>query len=107
MVPAFQAGEVVCHDVTTTSVRVTWPKLADKKYPVYAYRVCTAEVGSGFEVPMLLSRNRRKQIEEIVLEIEILKGTGYDLLQLFTCMQYIFGGATFRGYLSYGCVDKG
>lgn len=50
MAPAFHAGEVLCHDVSTTSVRVTWPKLSDKKYPVYAYRVCTAEVGSGFEV---------------------------------------------------------
>ena len=50
MAPAFHAGEVLCHDVSTTSVRVTWPKFSDKKYPVYAYRVCTAEVGSGFEV---------------------------------------------------------
>ncbi|CAN0188560.1 unnamed protein product [Scytosiphon promiscuus] len=50
MAPAFQAGEVLCHDITTTSVRVTWPKFSDKKYPVYAYRVCTAEVGNGFEV---------------------------------------------------------
>lgn len=50
MAPAFQAEEVLCHDVSTTSVRVTWPKFSNKKYPVYAYRVCTAEVGSGFEV---------------------------------------------------------
>lgn len=50
MAPAFQAGEVFCHDVTTTSVRLTWPKFSDKKYPVYAYRVCKAEVGNGFEV---------------------------------------------------------
>ncbi|CAM9314056.1 unnamed protein product [Pylaiella littoralis] len=51
MAPAFsQTGEVLCHDVSTTSVRVTWPKFSDKKYPVYSYRVCTAEVGSGFEV---------------------------------------------------------
>ncbi|CAM9535261.1 unnamed protein product [Ectocarpus sp. 12 AP-2014] len=50
MVPAFPTGGVSCHDISTTSVRVTWPKVSDKKYPVYAYRVCTAEVGSGFEV---------------------------------------------------------
>eukprot|EP00903_Cladosiphon_okamuranus_P006046 g5963.t1 len=50
MAPAFLAGEVFCHDISTTSVRVTWPKFSDRKYPVYAYRVCTAEVGSGFEV---------------------------------------------------------
>lgn len=54
MAPAFQTGEVFCHDVTTTSVRVTWEKFSDKKYPVYAYRVCAAEVGSGFEVPTAL-----------------------------------------------------
>lgn len=50
MAPAFPTGGVSCHDISTTSVRVTWPKGSDKKYPVYAYRVCTAEVGSGFEV---------------------------------------------------------
>ena len=50
MAPAFQVGKLVCHDVTTTSVRVAWPKPTDKKYPVHSYRVCTAEVGSGFEV---------------------------------------------------------
>lgn len=51
MAPTFRVGEVRCHDITTTSVRITWPKPADRKYPVYGYRVCTAEVGSrGFEV---------------------------------------------------------
>lgn len=51
MAPTFQIGEVLCHDITTTSARIAWPKPADKKYPVYGYRVCTAEVGSrGFEV---------------------------------------------------------
>lgn len=50
MAPTFQEGEVMCHDVATTSVRLTWSKPSDKTYPVYAYRVCTAEVGHGFEV---------------------------------------------------------
>ena len=50
MAPAFQVGKLMCSDVTTTSVRVAWSKPTDKKYPVHSYRVCTAEVGSGFEV---------------------------------------------------------
>lgn len=46
----FQAGDVRYYDITTTSVRLTWPKPADKKFPVYAYRISTREVGCGFEV---------------------------------------------------------
>ena len=63
--PAFHAEGVVCRDVTTTSVRVTWPKFTDKKYPVYAYRVCTAEVGGGFEVRRRF-QGSQKYVEENV-----------------------------------------
>lgn len=50
MGPTFQMGDVRCHDITNTSVRVSWPKSTNKKHPAIAYRVCTAEVGDGFEV---------------------------------------------------------
>lgn len=52
--PTFEVGDVSCHDVTSTSVRVTWPKRSGSKYPVYGYRVCTAEVGRGFEVRVVV-----------------------------------------------------
>lgn len=69
MTPAFQAGQVHCHDVSTTSVRVTWPKFSDKKYPVYAYRVCTAEVGSGFEVlDIVILQSKPLEREHVIVE---------------------------------------